>query len=49
MRGKLDGLDFEVAEVRHVLSTVADYHEFDLSDDEAVSTAMIAHMAVQVC
>ncbi len=48
MAGQLDRLHFQVSKVRHLLRAVAHHHEFDLGEDEAVPTAVLAHVAVQV-
>jgi len=49
MRRKLDRLDLKVSEVRHRLAAIADDDELDLGEDEAVSTAVLSHVAMQVC
>jgi len=48
MRRKLDGLDLQVAEVRHRLAAVTHDDQLDLRDDEAVPAPVLAHVAVQV-
>lgn len=48
MCSKLDGGELKIAKMRHVLRTVAYDDKFDLGDDEAVATAVLAHTTVQV-
>ena len=48
MSGELNGLHFEKAKVRNGLGAVTHNDKFNLGDDEAVSTVVVAHVFVEV-